>query len=45
MNASTSPRPILNDLKLIMNHGYDSLNCFSLILCGESILTAPFLSP
>ncbi len=27
---------ILNDLKLIMNHGYDSLNCFSLILCGES---------
>lgn len=27
---------ILNDLKLIMNHGYDSLNCFTLILCGES---------
>ena len=29
---------ILNDLKMIMNFRYDSLNCFSLILCGESHL-------
>lgn len=27
---------ILNDLKMLMNFGYDSLNCFTLILCGES---------
>jgi type II secretory pathway predicted ATPase ExeA len=27
--------PILKDLKMIMNHAYDSLNCFSLVLCGE----------
>lgn len=26
---------ILKDLKMIMNHGYDALNCFTLILCGE----------
>ena len=26
---------ILNDLKMIMNFRYDSLNCFTLILCGE----------
>lgn len=26
---------ILKDLKMIMNHGFDSLNCFTLILCGE----------
>lgn len=26
---------ILKDLKMLMNHGYDSLNCFSLILAGE----------
>ncbi len=26
---------ILHDLKMLMNHGYDSLNCFSVILCGE----------
>lgn len=26
---------ILNDLKMIMNFKYDSLNCFSLVLCGE----------
>ena len=27
---------VLNDLKMLMNYGYDSLNCFSLVLCGES---------
>lgn len=29
---------ILNDIKMLMNYGYDSLNCFTLILCGESYL-------
>jgi len=27
--------PILKDLKLIMNHDFDSLHCFTLILAGE----------
>src|SRR5574344_1425121 len=27
---------ILNDIKMLMNYGYDSINCFTLILCGES---------
>lgn len=36
---------ILNDLKLIMNHGYDSLNCFSLILCGESYFNRTLAKP
>lgn len=26
---------IFNDFKMLMNHGYDSINCFTLILCGE----------
>nr|WP_321153276.1 ATP-binding protein [uncultured Acetatifactor sp.] len=26
---------ILEDIKILMNYGYDSLNCFTLILCGE----------
>ena len=26
---------ILNDIKMLMNYGYDSVNCFTLILCGE----------
>ncbi len=29
---------ILNDLKMIMNQQYDSVNCFTLILCGEPSL-------
>ena len=29
---------ILSDIKMLMNYGYDSVNCFSLILCGESHL-------
>lgn len=29
---------ILKDLKMLMNHGYDSLNCFSLVLVGEPYL-------
>jgi type II secretory pathway predicted ATPase ExeA len=27
--------PILNDLKMVMNHDFDSVNCFSLVLAGE----------
>lgn len=26
---------ILDDIKMLMNYGYDSVNCFTLILCGE----------
>ena len=29
---------ILNDFKMLLNYQYDSLNCFALILCGESHL-------
>ncbi len=29
---------IFNDIRMLMNYGYDSLNCFTLILCGESHL-------
>ncbi|MDW2799650.1 ATP-binding protein [Clostridium boliviensis] len=29
---------ILNDIKMLMNYSYDSMNCFTLILCGESHL-------
>lgn len=29
---------ILDDLKMLMNYEFDSLNCFTLILCGESHL-------
>ena len=36
---------ILNDIKMLMNHGYDSLNCFSLILCGESYLNSILMRP
>ena len=40
---------ILNDIKMLMNHGYDSLNCFTLVLCGEphlnSILRRPVHEP
>ena len=36
---------VLKDLKMLMNFNYDSLNCFTLILCGEpypnSTLTKP----
>jgi len=36
---------ILNDLKMLMNYGYDSLNCFTLILCGESHLNDTLQKP
>lgn len=37
MSASTFP--------LIMNHVYDSLNCFTLILCGESYFNRTLAKP
>lgn len=36
---------ILNDLKMLMNYDYDSLNCFTLILCGESYLNSTLRKP
>lgn len=36
---------ILNDLKMIMNFKYDSLNCFTLILCGEPHLNNTLCKP
>lgn len=36
---------ILNDIKMLMNHEYDSVNQFTLILCGESHLNNTLLKP
>lgn len=36
---------ILNDIKMLMNTEYDSLNCFTLILCGESYLQNTLTKP
>lgn len=36
---------ILNDLKMLLNHGYDSVNCFGLILCGEPHLNSTLRKP
>lgn len=36
---------ILSDLKMLMNFRYDSLNCFVLILCGESYLCSTLNKP
>ncbi len=36
---------VLNDIKMLMNYGYDSVNCFTLILCGESHLNAILRKP
>lgn len=36
---------ILKDLKMLMNHGYDSLNCFTLILVGEPHLNNTLEKP
>ena len=36
---------ILKDLKMIMNYGYDSLNCFTLILAGEPYLNNTLEKP
>lgn len=36
---------ILNDIKMIMNCGFDSINCFTLILCGEPYLNDTLRKP
>lgn len=36
---------ILNDIKMLMNYGYDSVNCFTLILCGKSHLNDTLRKP
>jgi type II secretory pathway predicted ATPase ExeA len=36
---------ILNDIKMLMNPGFDTLNCFTLILCGESHLNSILRKP
>ena len=36
---------ILNDIKMLMNYEYDSLNCFTLVLCGESYLNSTLRKP
>lgn len=36
---------ILRDLKMLLNQGYDSLNCFTLILSGESYLNHTLEKP
>ncbi len=36
---------ILNDIKMLMNYGYDSINCFTLILCGEPYLNDTLRKP
>jgi len=36
---------VLKDIKMIMNYGYDSLNCFTLILCGEQYLNNTLQKP
>lgn len=37
--------PILKDLKMLMNFRYDSVNCFTLILSGESYLNNTLEKP
>ena len=36
---------VLKDLKMLMNFNYDSLNCFTLILCGEPYLNSTLTKP
>jgi len=36
---------ILKDIKMIMNHGFDSLRCFSLVLAGEPHLNRTLEKP
>lgn len=36
---------ILNDIKMLMNYGYDSVNYFTLILCDESHLNDTLRKP
>ena len=36
---------ILNDIKMLMNFDYDSLNCFALVLVGEPVLLSHLVKP
>ena len=36
---------VLNDIKMLMNYGYDAVNCFTPILCGESHLNGTLRCP
>ena len=36
---------IFKDIKMLMNYGYDSVNCFTLILCGEAHLNNTLRRP
>ena len=36
---------ILEDIKMLMNYGYDSVNCFTLVLCGEPHLNSTLRKP
>lgn len=36
---------ILEDIKMLMNYGYDSVNCFTLVLCGEPHLNNTLRKP
>jgi len=36
---------ILNDIKMLMNYSYNSVNCFTLILCGEPYLNNTLRKP
>ncbi len=36
---------ILEDIKMFMNYNYDSVNCFTLVLCGEPHLNSPLRKP
>ena len=36
---------ILEDIKMLMNYGYDSVNCFMLVLCGEPHLNSTLRKP
>ena len=36
---------ILNDIKMLMNYQYDSINCFTLILSGEPYFNATLCKP
>ena len=35
----------VDEARMLMNYGYDSLNCFTLILCGESHLNSTLRKP
>jgi len=36
---------ILNDIKMLMNYQFDSINCLTLVLCGESYMNKALIKP